>query len=566
MEQRYSWGQRPDFYYANYYNDIDIVEKRIFIVIDNESGQNYLFPNKFTKNRIIIDEELWNQEFFNWACSTAPDFCSNIPKEFLTPELIEICLNNSSKPEFIKEVFDLTKDQCEKFVKRLPFAIEYVPNDYKYEKCAKELLDEYPALLIHFPLNAVDPVIRTNCYDKVSVNNKILFIEKGCMNDPSTGTLLTSQMLMDLIEDFFELVYRNNSLLSSEFWEQIPANLFTEEICLKLVENCADFITIIPQKFYEIAVKHNSAAFKYLDDKYKTYEMCLEVVTLLPELIKEVPINILNENFVMDLKSRWVVIPKNSIVYVDQCVQLNKKLNGVIIASDDELKRIENEIPLEIKDVSINNLSDFFNTSTINQFNDLGISNLGELFVRVRTNDFLKHFMNLNTFEAVVNTICLLRCKCFDEKPLVSINNKEFVENEEYNFYRLLGLTERRARCLALKNFCHNSQEFFEKLQLPNIKRDLMKINELGPKGVDEIIAKANIVINYYLNNNSIIASNSNDSTEEKSLKSSEYEELHKELQSLREEKARIDNQIDMVLEKIQSRIQNKDESGVAKL
>ena len=56
------------------------------------------------------------------------------------------------------------------------------------------------------------------------------------------------------------------------------------------------------------------------------------------------------------------------------------------------------------------------------------------------------------------------------------------------------------------------------------------------------------------------------DDTEENSLNFSEFEELYKELQSLKEERAKLDSEIDMVLEKIQRKLQNKNESGVAKL
>lgn len=564
MEQRYSWKQMPEVYHASYYNDIDIKAKGIFVVVDKVTGKSYLFPKKFTNEGIFIDDELWNQEIFNWACSTAPDFCIRVPKEFLTKELIEICLNNTSYPEFIKRVPNLTRNQCEKFVKRFPTAIKYVPNEFKSPEMAKEVLKDYPELLIYFPINYVDDTTRSECYTHVSFEYKVLFIEKGYMDKTIGGTLLSSQMLMDLIDEFLRAGYKYKKLLNSIPWSKIPKNLFTEEICLKLVKNEASCISIIPQNFYKMAVKHNLKTLKYLDDNFKTSEMCLEAVTFYPELINEVPPNILNEQFLLDLQAKEVPILGKNKNYIDECLRLNQLMNGVINLDFQKeiLEQLYNEIPQEIKNININNLSIYFSIPALKQ-----ITNLGELFVRGKTLEFINYFKSLEVYNEVINTIGLLRCKYFGEKPVISINAEKFKQNEEANFYCSLGLSKRCTSSLIRSNFCSSSKEFFTKIEELDIEDKLGKMRNLGEKGINEILVKANIIIRFYhLNDKKIIASNLKDDTEENSLNSSEFEELYKELQSLREERAKLDSEIDMVLEKIQRKLQNKNESGVAKL
>lgn len=383
MDSRYSWKQMPEVYHASYYNDIDIKAKSIFVVVDKVTGKSYLFPKKFTNKGTYIDNELWNQEFFNWACSTAPDFCIRVPEEFLTKELIEICLNNTSYPEFIKRVPNLTRNQCEKFVKRFPTAIKYVPNEFKSPEMAKEVLKDYPELLSHFPLDSVDDTTCSCCYAKVSFENKILFITKGYMDDKMIGTLLSSQMLMYLIEECLSL---KQSLLKTIPWNKIPKHLFTKEICLKLIANDVACVTIIPKKFYGIAVKNNYLALKFVSDKDKTYEMCLDAVTFYPPLINKVPVNILNSKFFSDLQIKEVPIPEKSMAYINECLRLNEQIHGIISSNqEDELEMAYNEIPSEIRNISINNLSSFFSSPSLEQITKLGITNLGELFVQSKT-------------------------------------------------------------------------------------------------------------------------------------------------------------------------------------
>lgn len=563
MEQRYSWQHMDDFHNADYYNDIDLEQDKLFVIVDRRTEKKYIFPKFEERIRdgkkfksIMFEKDLWNQEFFNWICSTAPDFCVNIPKEFLTSDLIEICLNNSSHPEFLQEVPNLTRYQSERFVKRLPQAAIYLPADYKYEKWAREVLNEFPELLIHFPLDSVDDTTRSCCYAKVSFENKILFITKGYMDDKMIGTLLSSQTLMYLIEECLSL---KQSLLETIPWNKIPEYLFTEEICLKLIANDVACVAIIPKKFYEIAVKNNSLALKFVSDKDKTYEMCIDAVPFYPPLINEVPVNILNSKFLRDLQTKGVSIPEKSITYINECLRLNDQFHGIINSNqNDEMEQAYNEIPFEIRNVSINNLSIFFSPPSLEQITKLGITNLRELFVQSKTIEFIDYFKQSEVFNELINTIGLLRCKYLNEKPLIAINEEKFNGKDEYNFYKRFGLSKRCVTALSRKNFCNSSKEFFLKMQSHNIENELMKTRNLGEKGKNEIIAKASIVINYYQSNGKNIINSEKDFDNNEDLK-----ELYNELVELRQASKEIDEKIDIVLAKIQEKLLNKPKGGV---
>lgn len=221
------------------------------------------------------------------------------------------------------------------------------------------------------------------------------------------------------------------------------------------------------------------------------------------------------------------------------------------------MEQAYNEIPSEIRNISINNLSIFFSSPSLEQIAKLGITNLGELFVQSKTIEFIDYFKQSEVFNEVINTIGLLRCKYLNEKPLIAINEEKFHGNDEYNFYKKFGLSKRSVTALSRKNFCNSSKEFFLKMQLLNVEDELMKTRHLGERGKNEIIAKASIITNYYQLNEKSIINSEHDSNNNEDLK-----ELYKELEELRQASKEIDEKIDIVLAKIQEKLLNKPEGG----
>ena len=188
---RYEWKEMPDNYNANYYNNEDLELGRTFVIVDTKCGLEYVFPTyQYKKNKYgnevktnVIDSNLWNQEFFNWICSTAPDFCCRIPEEFMTNELINICIENTSHDDFIREISHLTQDMCIKFVKRFPKAIREVPKYFINEEMVIDAINGNPELIKSIPDTKLTSDICKLCYELADIKLRQYLINQGYMKD-----------------------------------------------------------------------------------------------------------------------------------------------------------------------------------------------------------------------------------------------------------------------------------------------------------------------------------------------------------------------------------------------
>jgi hypothetical protein len=618
MDSRYSWKQMPDNYNANYYNDIDLTKNRSFVVIDNVTGREYDFPVYETKNDIygrehrvnMIASSLWNQEFFNWICSTAPDFGIYIPKEFMTPELIDICIEHTSHANFIKEIPNLTQEQCSRFVKRLPSAIYYIPDDYKTREMAIQVTNKRPDLLTQFDKSLVTPELCQKCYDKVDKNTKIMFVERGYMTD-----LMTSDIAKEIIENDSDCISfipeefitedmcrksvtdnrKNISFLPLKFQtfdfqkiaidqdyrviSSIPEEKLSDEIILYAINKNGHALSGLPEErktpeFCELAVSKNPKAFRYVPSQYKTYEMCKTVVMNDPSLIKLVPVEILTRDFFTELQKSNIVIPDNCMGYVKECLKAHDSMAGITnpnINSDNKESELpKTEIPVDIKNISLNSLAVFFSQATLKLFETYGITNLEQLFKIASTSDYVKYFGSSAIYNELTNTIRLLKCKYLGQTPLIDINDEQMEWDE---LYYLLGLSTRSRNCLKRCGFCKNAKEYFERMQNPRVEESLMRVRNMGANGLKEIMQKTNIILNYYeshkvaetdptkLEENEI-PKNDNVSTR---IENDTAESLNAELQRLREERKKIDEQIDIVLAKIQEKMLAQSKGGALK-
>lgn len=623
MEERYSWKEMPKDYHASYYNDIDLEKRRTFVIIDNESGKEYIFPEYERRKSfydffydyeyigVVIEPSLWNQTFFNWICSTAPDFCIKIPKEFMTPELIDICLNNTSKPNFIKEVADLTQDQCIKFVKRLPLAIKNIPKGYITKEMAIEVLNEYPDLLIHIPIELTSLELRKECYKKVSLDSKISFILKGFMEN-----LFISDMLEQLLDDCIAskkqidwwnirdilscipesqltiAICKKTVIINRYIIQCIPLKFQTLEVQKIAIDQDARVISSIPddylsneiikyalnkngialagipndrktKEFCELAMANNMKAFRYVPNQYKTYEMCKNAILFDPKLIKKVPVEILTKQFFTELQEMGVVILDKYMGYVNECLQAHDKMNQTninFVSQNTNIQLPKTETALELKNIDINNLTVFFSTSILKQLTNYGITNLEQLFAFAMTPDFVTYFNRCAIWDEVSNTIRLLRCKYLHEDPLIDINDEQ-IESEE--LYKFLGFSTRSTHCLQRIDFCKNAKEFFEKMRNPLERVKLNRVRNLGENSLREILEKSNIVIHYYENLKEREERPKN--LEKVELDDNTLESLNTELKRLQEERKRVDNRIDIVIAKIQEKILEQSKGGILK-
>lgn len=188
----------------------------------------------------------------------------------MSPELIDICIDNSSKIFFIKEVENLSQEQCNRFVKRLPNAISIIPDGYKTKKMAIEVTEIDPELIIHIPNELANRELCKKLYKKVSIKTKKKLIESGKMDG-----LVTSDMLKELIEDGIVFKKYSNHYISN-FWDKIPKEIIDLNIANKIIEADSDCISIIPQEIVttemcEKAVRDNKRNIANIPKKISNF-------------------------------------------------------------------------------------------------------------------------------------------------------------------------------------------------------------------------------------------------------------------------------------------------------
>lgn len=213
-------------------------------------------------------------------------------------------------------------------------------------------------------------------------------------------------------------------------------------------------------------------------------------------------------------------------------------------------------IPVQIRNISIENVADYFSPKALKLFNELGIMNLEQLLEFPKKSDFIVYFGNSNMFDEVSNTIRILRSKYLNEAPLIDISDENLVSAE---LYKLLGLSVRSCNALLRNGFCENAKQFFEKMISGDGQYELCNGKSIGNISINEIRIKSNIIIEYYENKKLI-----EDSKKGISL-SETLESLKKELQELMEERERIDKLIDIILARIQEKSLTQTKGGASK-
>lgn len=211
----------------------------------------------------------------------------------------------------------------------------------------------------------------------------------------------------------------------------------------------------------------------------------------------------------------------------------------------------------EFESISIIDLGHFFIPEVIRAFNKVGINNLSQLF-QLSDKGILDSNFPIRFYNHIFRGIKLLRCKYLDEDPLIDIKKKNIDSNCEY-----LGLTVRSYTCLRryFRYVSDNSNiNLFDFIREPNSLDRLNKIRNMGEKSAKEVYERAMIVIDYYdrhKEDNKVVV---NESNEKETL---EY--LYAELKRLREENARIDKEIGVILGKIEEKTLKDSKGGINK-
>lgn len=619
---RYEWKEMPSNYNANYYNKEDLQLGRTFVIIDTKTGLEYTFPkyeykrNKYGNNvkTNIIDSSLWNQEFFNWICSTSPDFCINIPEEFMTPELIDICVENTSDKYFINEIPKLTQEICMKFVKRFPNALRLVPDFFVSEEMIKELIKiDQEVIKIVSDSKITDEMCKL-CYELGDINIRQYLINHGYMKN-----YVTRDIFLELIEKEVKINLEkiprkfiteniSHSLFEKDksYFSTIPNEHKTYDMCLLAIKESSHYISFVPKELQtlelikmvldddwkkissvnieclteeiityavnknglaisgipkemrtkelcELAVKKNVKAFRFIPDQFKTKELCRYSVILEPSLIKCVPSVIITEEFIEELRRNNIIISSKYMPYVQDSIAKNKEYAILLGSKENEPEQKYFE---EYKDISIMNLNMYFSIAVINALAKMNIATLEDLFVVSTKQEFISLCYKSKFRNEILGTTKILKCKYLNEDPEINIDDEE---QPFISYARMLGFSTRAINVLRRGGWSDYSfKGFIERMNEVNIDQRLSRLRNMGDSTKSEILLKVKIITDYYSKKKDV-----NDSKQDSENDSSDInniKKLYDELKQLIDERKILDSKIEFVMSRLGNNFEQSEE------
>lgn len=214
----------------------------------------------------------------------------------------------------------------------------------------------------------------------------------------------------------------------------------------------------------------------------------------------------------------------------------------------------------EFENISINDLGHFFVREEISELNKIGIINLSQLFKLYDDSNFsndikFNNFEQRMVYKKIFIGIKLLKCKYLDEDPLIDENI------EDINIICLrLGLSKNSCNSLRRFKIHEPNFNFFELMRESDALNKICKIRNIGEVFAKEIYERAIIVVNYHDKHKDDKKDIIDENSEKETL---EY--LYDELKKLREENARIEKEINIILGKIEEKTMSDSKGGINK-
>lgn len=614
---RYEWKEMPSNYNANYYNKEDLQLGRTFVIIDTKTGLEYTFPNyEYKKNKYgtnvrtnMIDSSLWNQEFFNWICSTSPDFCTHIPEEFMTSELINICVENTSDKYFINEIPKLTQEICMKFVRRFPSSLRLVPDFFINEEMIIELIKiDQEVIKIVSDSKITDEISRI-CYELGDINIRQYLINHGYMKNHVTEDMF-SELLENEVKINLEKIPRefitediSHSLFEKDksYFATIPNEHKTYDMCLLAIKESSHYISFVPKELQtlelikmvldddwkkissvnveclteeivtyavsknglaisgipkemrkkelcELAVKKNVKAFRFIPDQFKTKELCRYSVTLEPSLIKCVPTVIITEEFLEEIRRNNVIISSRYMPYVQESIAKNKEYEKLLGSKENEP---EQKYSKEYKDISLMSLSMYFSIAVINALAKMNIVTLEDLFVASTKQEFISLCYKSKFCNEILGTTKILKCKYLNEDPGIDISDEE---QPFISYARMLGFSTRAINVLRRSGWSDYSfKRFIERMCEDDIDQRLSRLRNMGDNTKAEILLKVTIITDYYSKKKEENVSNQDEEINSSEL--SNIKKLYDELKQLLNQRKLLDNKIENIMNQLNNSV-----------
>lgn len=318
-------------------------------------------------------------------------------------------------------------------------------------------------------------------------------------------------------------------------------------------------------KICETAFNIYYNVFKYLPREYKTYNMCIKAVMNDPYLIKDMPIELLNQEFLNDLKLLHVEIPVSLTNYIQKCLNIHKIFEEPNFPQQQNLDKQSNNEELKLSDdiaqIKLSSFEWLLTPPALNKLELIGIYTVGDLLSGKGLSNFLNRLESDRYIKLqILGAIRLLRCKYLDEDPLIDENDEIDITTISEKF----GFSKRTKNCLGNARFNnqYSSNKFFKLMRNYEVREyELSRKSNIGEKVIAEIVNKVQIVLDYHdRHQKNTIFIDDSDVNDNLSL-----EELNNELLRLKLEMQRITERTDIVLEQVRKKLHENAKGSISK-
>lgn len=505
MEYKYEWMNGV---FVN--NDFWRGKNFPLYVLNKETGMKNYFghvhKDEFKGKVMIMNPDLRDdQQFWDFACATAPDICCYVPRKFHTPELLKVIATNTSWKENL----------CWMNMERVE------------REAGKDVAEEIYAIMAFRFYEAISDIPVEYLTDKVvnpSLTKHILALSK----------LPIEQRTLD------------RCVLSVSTWGRSLRSVPEDKRC-EVIETADG-----NRKLYEIALAVDPMSLSAVPDNELTSEICLNAVKRNPLAISYVPVRFITPDFVQELKENNVVLSPKDRCYLVECINVWAKRNGVI-----ELPAVEFNMLLvssentELKSIKLVDMPYMFSKKILDKLESCGIINLSQLFEIFDNGSLVLDslFVSGDSSLELAGTINTLNCKFRGRDPKLDLDSRDYSYMQSK-----LGLPKAFAREACNRGF--SIGELLEELNEPYAKQIWNNFGcwcRVGEGTINSAIEKLAIISDYYSN----ITANKK--------RENEIEMLNEELLRLQQKSAVLDAQINRTLQRIvELKDQRKADSGVS--
>lgn len=616
-ESRYSWKQMPEDYHASYYNFKDDKDGKKFVIIDNRTGREYIYPKTDIRSPggrsyfLSIDSDLFNDEFIAWAISTSKDFVHCLEKERFKPNVLDYVVEHFEFPEIFKDRWGsyfrdvLTKDLWNKAFQRNKEVVRYIPKEYMTSEMINSLGELKNLSLGNVELEKLTPELFEKIYFNCDEEHKLNLLRPAPpfrverTNDDTTGIigLVTQEVTDDIIginirticniphkfitkemaekamdTDILLMQYIPAEYQTPEYQKKAidekPENLslidpsvVTDEIIYYALSKRGSVLRCVPKekrtfKVCEYAISRYSGALRNTPDNVKNAELCFKAVVKDPSVIKYVPVEILTQEFADSLNDAGVIIPMGNREYVNECLTAHKKLEQQLDFEEFVLATPKLEINPEYASIRLESIEGLFTEESLKVLVKQNILTVGDLLSVSDNKAFYEMVLNnpKATYKEIRGAIRLLKCKYLDIDPMITFEDTGDAYKDMKNLDQEIGFSTRAIKVLYRGGI--SPKDLYELMHDSDRESQLYQFRNAGKKVVQEILLKMTILIDFYDKKEKKAST----ATEDETIKA-----LNEELAQVRAEIQRLNERTDEILAKIQERMEEKNKGGVLK-